>query len=96
MDRIKGLNLGTVAYMNKPFEAEELLAHWVIASSTIPRRACSNTGLIDVDRFFEIQGDKLTLSTPTLIFDGIQGTEVLIWERLSLYNNSMDRSRVIA
>jgi DNA-binding response OmpR family regulator len=26
MDRIKGLNLGAVAYMNKPFEAEELLA----------------------------------------------------------------------
>jgi DNA-binding NarL/FixJ family response regulator len=26
VDRIKGLNLGAVAYMNKPFEAEELLA----------------------------------------------------------------------
>jgi DNA-binding response OmpR family regulator len=26
LDRIKALNLGAVAYMNKPFEPEELLA----------------------------------------------------------------------
>jgi Lipocalin-like domain len=35
----------------------------------------------DVDRFFEIKGNKLTLSTPTLVFDGIQGTAVLILEK---------------
>jgi Lipocalin-like domain len=49
---------------------------------------------IDVDRFFEIQGDKLTLSTSTLIFDGIQGTAVLVWEKLSPYNNSISNEPI--
>jgi Lipocalin-like domain len=43
---------------------------------------CNDT---DVDRFFEIQGNKLTLSTPTLIFDETQGTAVLIFEKLAVY-----------
>jgi Lipocalin-like domain len=49
---------------------------------------------IDVERFFEIQGDKLTLSTSTLIFDGIQGTAVLVWEKLSPYNNSISNEPI--
>jgi hypothetical protein len=35
----------------------------------------------DIDRFFEIQGHELTLSTPPLVFGGIQGSAVLVWEK---------------
>jgi hypothetical protein len=36
----------------------------------------------DIERFFEVQGSKLTLSTPPLIFfGGRQGTAVLVWEK---------------
>jgi DNA-binding NarL/FixJ family response regulator len=37
LDRIKGLNLGAVAYMNKPFEPEELLAQVKSTLSHISR-----------------------------------------------------------
>jgi hypothetical protein len=49
---------------------------------------------IDVERFFEVQGNKLTLSTPTLIFDGIKGTAVLVWEKLSPHNNSISNRSI--
>jgi hypothetical protein len=35
----------------------------------------------DIDRFFEIEGKVLTLSTPPLVFGGTQGTAVLVWEK---------------
>ncbi len=36
----------------------------------------------DIDRFFEIKGDLLTLSTPPAIFDGVRATAALVWEKL--------------
>ncbi len=39
----------------------------------------------DIDRFWEIQGHKLTLNTPPLVFGGIAGTAALVWEKQSLF-----------
>jgi hypothetical protein len=36
----------------------------------------------DIDRFFEIKGNLLTLSTPPAIFGGVRATAALIWEKL--------------
>ncbi len=40
----------------------------------------------DIDRFFEIQGNQLTLSTPPLVFGEISGSAVLVWERRTPYS----------
>ena len=39
------------------------------------------TGTI-IDRFFDVTGDKLTLSTPPVEFNGVQATAALVWEKL--------------
>lgn len=36
----------------------------------------------DQERFFEIRGDRLSLKTPPLLFDGIQRTPYAIWKRV--------------
>ena len=40
----------------------------------------------DIDRFFAIEGDLLTLSTPPALFGGVRATAVLIWEKLPSRN----------
>lgn len=37
---------------------------------------------IDIKRFYEISDNKLSLSTPPLLFSGVQATAVLVWEKL--------------
>ncbi len=34
------------------------------------------------ERFFELDGDKLSLSTPPLLLEGVQQTAHLIWQRV--------------
>jgi hypothetical protein len=36
----------------------------------------------DIERLFLIDGDTLTLSTPPLVFGGVQGAAVLVWRKL--------------
>jgi hypothetical protein len=36
----------------------------------------------DHERFFNIEGSRLTLSTPPLIFGGVRATAVLVWAKL--------------
>ncbi len=36
----------------------------------------------DIERFFDIDGNKLTLSTPPLVFGGVPATAALVWEKL--------------
>lgn len=33
----------------------------------------------DIDRFFEVHDEELTLSTPPLVFGGVRGTAALVW-----------------
>ncbi len=35
----------------------------------------------DIERYFEINGNQLTLSTPPLVVGGILGSAVLVWEK---------------
>jgi hypothetical protein len=42
----------------------------------------------DIERFYEIEGSNLTLSTPPLIFGGMQGTAALVWEKRALHSVS--------
>jgi hypothetical protein len=41
-----------------------------------------------IERFFEVQGSKLTLSTPPLIFGGMQGTAALVWQKRETHSVS--------
>jgi hypothetical protein len=45
----------------------------------------------EIDRCFEIEVNKLIFSTPSLIFGGIQGIAVLVWEKLSPHSISATR-----
>jgi len=40
----------------------------------------------DIERFFDVQGSTLTLSTLPLVFGGVQGTAVLVWEKRAPYS----------
>lgn len=35
----------------------------------------------DIERYFEIQGNSLTLSTPPMMFSGTEATAALVWEK---------------
>lgn len=35
-----------------------------------------------IERFFDVTGSKLTLTTPPLVFGGISATAALVWQRL--------------
>lgn len=37
----------------------------------------------DIERFFTIDGNTLTLSTPPLVFGGIQGSAALVWKKMA-------------
>ncbi|MBC6422077.1 MAG: lipocalin-like domain-containing protein [Hormoscilla sp. SP5CHS1] len=42
---------------------------------------------VDQERFFEFQGDRLSLSTPPIMYDGKQLTAHVLWERVSSNSN---------